>query len=159
VRRKLGRQLLEEARPDRARADEAHVAAQDVPELRDLVELSRPEPATEEGRLALRPLDELGPEVRPESALGAGPERPELDHREDPSAAADALAPVEDRPAAREEDAERDQRSERQREQQEERREQEIERPELEVDEPAAGRRAGKRREAQDERIARPRTG
>src|SRR5690349_21625605 len=33
VGRQLAGELLEEARPDRARPDEAHVAAQDVPEL------------------------------------------------------------------------------------------------------------------------------
>ena len=35
----LRRELLEEQRPDRARADDAHLAAQHVPELRQLVEL------------------------------------------------------------------------------------------------------------------------
>ena len=43
VGRDLVAQLLEEGRPDRARADEAHVAAQDVPELRQLVELGAPQ--------------------------------------------------------------------------------------------------------------------
>ena len=33
------RELLEEQRPDRARADDAHLAAQHVPQLRQLVEL------------------------------------------------------------------------------------------------------------------------
>src|SRR5919108_1255847 len=40
----LGRKLLEEARPDRPRPDETHVAAKDVPQLRELVELRGAEP-------------------------------------------------------------------------------------------------------------------
>src|SRR5258705_6432217 len=39
VRRQIVRELREEAWPDRARPDERHVAAYDVPELWDLVEL------------------------------------------------------------------------------------------------------------------------
>ena len=39
VLRDLAGELLEEGRPDRARPDDGHVAAQDVPELRHLVEL------------------------------------------------------------------------------------------------------------------------
>src|SRR5581483_9154899 len=138
VRGKLGRQLLEEPRADRSRSDEAHVAAEDVPELRDLVELRGAEPAAERGPLGVRALDELGAEVRAEPALRADPERPELDHREDPAAAADALAAVEDRPPAGEED---------------------VERAQLDIDEAAARRGACERREAQDERVARAGTG
>ena len=44
VRRQLVRKLLEEDGPDRTRPDETHVAAEDVEELRDLVELRRLEP-------------------------------------------------------------------------------------------------------------------
>src|SRR5919206_3309772 len=59
VRWQLRRELLEEARPDRARPDEAHVAAEDVPELWQLVELRRAEPAAERRRLPFRAPDEL----------------------------------------------------------------------------------------------------
>src|SRR5919197_1688914 len=45
----LGRELLEEARANRARADEAHVAAEHVPELREFVELGRAQPPAEAG--------------------------------------------------------------------------------------------------------------
>src|SRR5581483_10728683 len=159
VRGKLGRQLLEEPRADRSRSDEAHVAAEDVPELRDLVELRGAEPAAERGPLGVRALDELGAEVRAEPALRADPERPELDHREDPAAAADALAAVEDRPPAGDEDADRDQRRQRQGEQEERGGEEDVERAQLDIDEAAARRGACERREAQDERVARAGTG
>ena len=45
--------------------------------------------------------NELLAEVRPEAGLGVPRERPELEHREEAAAAAHPLAPVEDRPAAR----------------------------------------------------------
>ena len=50
----VGRELGEEDRPDRPRPDEAHVAAQHVEELRDLVELRRPQPAAEPRGLGAR---------------------------------------------------------------------------------------------------------
>src|SRR5437764_947204 len=53
VRRKIVCELGEEARPDRARPDERHVAAQDVPELRDLVELRRLQPPPDTGELGI----------------------------------------------------------------------------------------------------------
>src|SRR3954468_20070564 len=66
VRGQLVRELVEEDRADRARADEAHVAAQDVEELRDLVELRRLQPLADRRELVLRSADELLAEVRPE---------------------------------------------------------------------------------------------
>ena len=114
-------ELLEEARPDRPRPDEAHVAAEDVPELRDLVELGRAQPAAERRRLVLRAADELVAEIRAEPLLRAAAQRPELEHREDASATADALAPVEERAAARHEQRRRDRDRQRERDEQEER--------------------------------------
>ena len=46
-------ELLEEGRPDRARADDAHVAAQHVPELRQLVEVGEPQDAPDPRHLGL----------------------------------------------------------------------------------------------------------
>src|SRR5581483_5590440 len=89
VGRQPGRELGEEARPDRARADERHVAAEDVPELRDLVELGRAQPRAERRRLVVRAPDELLAEVRPEPLLRVGLQRPELEHREEVTAAPD----------------------------------------------------------------------
>src|SRR5439155_7100567 len=54
VLRDRPRQLFEKGRPDRPRADEAHVAAEDVPQLRQLVELRGSQPAPEPGHLRLR---------------------------------------------------------------------------------------------------------
>src|SRR5919108_3522366 len=127
-------QLLEEARPDRPRPDEAHVAAQDVPELRDLVELGRAEPAADRRHFAPRPADELGAEMGPQALLGVAPQRAELDHVEDAPGAADALPAVEDRPSAREGDRGRDQEARRQRYHEEERGEDDVERSNRQID-------------------------
>src|SRR5262249_49863764 len=62
-------ELGEEARADRARADERHVAAQDVPELRDLVELRRLQPAADAGQLRVGSAHELLAEVLADSLL------------------------------------------------------------------------------------------
>src|SRR5262245_24222349 len=62
-------ELLEEARPDRARPDERHVAAQNVPQLRQLVELRPLQPATDLRVLELGALHELLADVRPGAAL------------------------------------------------------------------------------------------
>src|SRR4051812_491931 len=83
VGRQLRRQLLEEARPDRPRPDEAHVAAQHVPELRQLVELRCAQAAAEAGCLRASALDQLLAEVGPEPLLGAATQRAELEHVED----------------------------------------------------------------------------
>src|SRR5581483_1141946 len=95
VRGQLVRELLEEDGADRTRPDEAHVAAQDVHELWDLVELRRLQPAADRRELVLRPAHELLAEVGAETALGVLPQRPELEHREDAPAAADAVAAIE----------------------------------------------------------------
>ena len=61
------RELREEARPDRPRPDERHVAAQDVPELRDLVELRGLQPAADPRQLGVGAADELLAEVLPDA--------------------------------------------------------------------------------------------
>jgi hypothetical protein len=113
------RELVEEDGADRPRPDEAHVAAQDVHELRDLVELRRLEPLSDRRELRLRALDELFAEVLAEPPLRAAPQRAELVHREDTGSAADALAAVEDRRPARGEHGGGDHERDRKRDQQE----------------------------------------
>ena len=68
-----------------------------------------PQPAADARRLLARALDELLAEVRAEPFLGAAAQRAELEHLEDAAVAADALAAVEQRPAARRDERERDQ--------------------------------------------------
>src|SRR5437588_3989378 len=114
VRRQLVCELLEEDGAYRARPDEAHVAAKDVEELRELVELRRLQPFADRRELALRAAHELLAEVRAQARLGVGAQRAELQHREDTTAAPDALAPVEDRTAAHHQDDQRYRERERQ---------------------------------------------
>src|SRR5262249_46746784 len=156
VRRKLGRQLLEEARPDRTRTGEAHVAAEDVPELRQLVQLHGSEATSEPGRLGACALDQLGAEIRPEPPFGPAAERRELEHREDRAALADPIAGVEEGAPAGQEQQEADEGDERRDHQEKERREGDVERAQLEVD-PPLRRAVDERREAPDERVTRPR--
>src|SRR5437899_1453915 len=73
----LAPKLLHEHGPLRARADQAHLAPQNVHELGKLVEAEAPEPGAERGpsRIAgLRP-------HRTAFGLGAGTHRPEVEHR------------------------------------------------------------------------------
>src|SRR5205823_3185751 len=72
-------------------------------------------------------------EMRPEPPLGAAPQRPELVHREHVPAEPDALAAVEDGPAARHEDEERDEQRDGKGENEEEQRERDVERAEEHV--------------------------
>ena len=65
--------------------------------------------------------------MRAEPALGAAPQRPELEHREDTPALAHALAAVEDRRPAREDDGERDEQGDRESEDEQRRREHDVE--------------------------------
>jgi hypothetical protein len=92
VRRQLEGELLEEPRANRPWPDERHVAVQDVPELRQLVELRRLQPASHARVLLLRQAHELLAEVRAEPLLGVALEGSELVDREDAPAAADPLA-------------------------------------------------------------------
>ena len=138
--------------------DEAHVAAEHVPELRQLVELGGPEAAADARRLLARALDELLAEVRAETLFGPAAQRAELEHLEDAAVAAHALAAVEQRPAARRDERERDQPDQRREDEQEEPGDQDVENAQLEVDAPFR-RPADERREPLDERVARPRLG
>ena len=108
---------------------------------------------------ASRALDELLAEVRAEPLLGAAPQRAELEHLEEAAAAADALAAVEQRPAARRHERERDQRRSAARGRAgRSPANEDVERAQLEVDAPFR-RPADERREPLDERVARPRLG
>jgi hypothetical protein len=131
------RELLEEHRPDRARADEAHVAAQHVDELRNLVKLRGLEPLADRRELGLGPADELLAEVRAEPAFGVAAQRPELQHREDASTAPDSLAAVEDGRAARQEHDERDDEGDREGAEQKDRGQRQIERAQENVAPPS----------------------
>ena len=101
--------------------------------MRDFVELARLQPASHARVLGLGTGDELGAEVRAEARLGIRLQRPELEHREDAAASADALPAVEDRPASGRRDGERDRGGERQRDEQEECGEEDVERAEDDV--------------------------
>src|SRR4051812_25894734 len=83
VLRYLPAQLLEERGPDRPRADDAHVALHDVPELRQLVELRAAQQAPHRRDLAFGAARQLVAEVWPEPLLGVWRERAELVHRVD----------------------------------------------------------------------------
>ena len=107
VLRDLLAELLEEGGPDRARADDAHVAAQHVPELRQLVEVREAQDAAERAspRPAVRRVSSW-PRYGPSRASASGRERAELEHREDPPRAPDAPAAVEHRAPGGEPDRE-----------------------------------------------------
>ena len=89
VRRQLAGQLREEAGPDRSGADERHIAADHVPELGDLssCDAFRKRPIRS---ARLRCADELLAQVLTDTFFGAAAQRPELEHLEEASAAADA---------------------------------------------------------------------
>ena len=95
VLRDIGAELLEERGPDRAGADDAHVALQDVDELGQLVELGRAQDPADPGHLGLGPARQLGHQERAEPVLRVRCERAELVHREDLARATDSLAAVE----------------------------------------------------------------
>ena len=86
-------ELLDEVRALGARADDRHVAPEDVPELRQLVEVRPPEEAAERrhARVVLARPDRAG------LALGVVQHRAELDDRERLAVEAHALLPVEHR--------------------------------------------------------------
>ena len=100
----------EEDGPNRPRADEVHVAADDVQELRDLVELVAAEEAADRRveRIAGRH------ETRADPLLGVGEERAELEDREGRQRPPDARAAVEDLSPARRLDRDGDDDRERQ---------------------------------------------
>src|SRR3954454_15048374 len=78
VGRDLQAQRLEERRPDRTRAGEAHGAAHDVVELRELVELERAQDTAYARDLGLREQRELVAQVRRQAGLGVGAQRAQL---------------------------------------------------------------------------------
>ena len=102
----------------RPRPDEAHLAAEDVPELRQLVEAQPAEPPAdprppgvvlelEDGLVELVEVDQLA-----EPLVGADDHRPELDHHERAALQAGPALAVEDRPPAVHCDHDRDRREE-----------------------------------------------
>ena len=91
------RELLDEHRPLRPRADQAHVAPQHVEQLRQFVEVRRAQDRAEP-RLARVVRRRHLRAVR----LGIDPHRAELQHHERPAVQPAPLLPVEDRAGARE---------------------------------------------------------
>src|SRR5262249_1240517 len=156
VRGQLVRKLLKEARADRPRADQAHVPAKHVPELRQLVELRGAEAPAEPCGLLAGAEHELLAEVWPEPLLGSAAQGGELEHVEDPTVAADAIAAVEQRSPARQQKSERDQPDQRREDEQEKPRDEHVEGAELQVD-PALRRPSHHGGETLDERVAGPR--
>ena len=100
----LALELIEEDRPDGPRPDQAHVALDDVEELRQLIEL----PLLQE--LADRRIDRVPfrEETRADLLLGVHLERAELEDVEDALVLADTLPRIEHGPAAAELDADGD---------------------------------------------------
>src|SRR6185437_3958528 len=94
------------------------------------------EPPADGRELGLRALDEIFAEVGAESPFRAASQGPELVHREDAGATPDALAAVEDRRTARDENERGDCERDRQREEQEERGEEDVERSQDDVARP-----------------------
>src|SRR5215217_3281568 len=101
-------ELLEERRTDRPRPDDGHVAAEDIPELRYLVELRRTEPTSQTRDLRLGADRELLPVVGTETRLGVSLERPVLEHVEDAPVPPDPQAAVEERRSRSREEDDRD---------------------------------------------------
>ena len=131
----LVRELGEEPRPDRPRPDERHLAAQHVPELRDLVELRRLQPAPDPRVLELGPADELLAEVGPEPRLGIAASACGTSASGRSAPRGPTRSPrVEDGPAARDQHEHGDDRRDREQQQPEEQGEDDVERPQLDVD-------------------------
>ena len=107
VLRNLVLELLDEVRPLGPRPDDRHVAAQHVPELRQLVEVRAAQEAcraaSRADRRSLRP-------HRPGLALGVVVHRAELDDRERLAVEAHPLLAVEHRAARGQPDQQRDER-------------------------------------------------
>ena len=85
-------ELGDDLRPLGARADDGHVAPEDVPELRQLVDVRAAQQATgpgDTGVVGLRPLRAL--------RLGVDPHRPQLDDLERLAVLAEAALAIEDR--------------------------------------------------------------
>ena len=147
--------LVRHARP---RADERHVALEDVDELRQLVQAEPAQPAA--GRGHVRRLVELVEAARVgggggvhdrlhivamDGDVSVGAHRPELEHRERHHPAPEPVLAEEHGPARVELDRERDDREQRRDEQQHEERAHDVD----DALDDAAGRRQRARREAQ----------
>src|SRR5262249_57898794 len=90
----LARELLDEERTFGPRADEAHVALEDVPELGQFVEPRHPDEAADPRHAFVFVARPDGPA----RLLGVGPHRSKLVERERPAVLADALLRVQRRP-------------------------------------------------------------
>ena len=102
-------ELLDEDRALRPRPDQAHVAAQDVEELGQLVDIRVAEPIADPSASGV--VIE-GPD-RARLPLGIAPHAAELDDGEEPSPLPDPLLLVEDRPARGDQDRQGDDREQR----------------------------------------------
>ena len=118
----LGRVHAQVLREQRARSNEAHVAAQDVPQLGQLVEARGPEEPPEA-------CDPLPITLEPDLAWPWGAHRPELHERERPLVPPDPDLPEEDWPPRRDEDCQRDEEQQRRQPDQASRRDRHIQRP------------------------------
>jgi hypothetical protein len=105
-----------------ARADDAHLAAQDVPELGQLVEPGLAEEVADRG-------DPRVPRAGEREAGHFELHRAELEHRERLAPAADAAGPVEDRSGGVEKHRDRDQQPRREGERKDEEEDDQIECP------------------------------
>ena len=114
---------LDLGRHEGARAHEAHVTHEDVPELRQLVDGRGPEPVADRGDAAVALHRLEGPE-----ALGIGHHGAELQAPEGAPAHAHALLAEQHRPAVPQLDGDGDQGPERRREDEAEARERHVER-------------------------------
>src|SRR5262245_58415068 len=94
VERDLLAQLLDEEGAFGARADEAHLAAQDVDELRNLVNAGFANEGADAGNSGIATLRPLRPSV----LFGVLPHRAKLDDLEDAPVLADPFLRVKDRP-------------------------------------------------------------
>ena len=121
----LALELIEEDRPDGPRPDQAHVALDDVEELRQLIEL----PLLEE--LADRRIDRIPfrEETRADLLLGIHLECAELEDVEDALVLAHPLPAIEDGAAAAELDAEGDEQHDRRQQEETHHAQQDLERP------------------------------
>src|SRR6185369_15433048 len=93
----LAAERLEEDRPHGTRTDEVHLAADDVEELRNLVELRALQPASDPRVEAVAVLEQTGADL----LLGADLERAEFVDGEVLAAAPHTVPAVEDRSGAR----------------------------------------------------------
>src|SRR5262249_61328486 len=94
VHRHRGEELVHEFAALRPRTDQAHVTADDVPQLRQLVEAPAPQPAADRRDARIR----FGRPHRTRYVFGAVDHRAELQDAERPVVEADALLAVAGRP-------------------------------------------------------------